>query len=286
MASPVQTAPRAIRRRRRARGEARPPLPLPMRIVVSVALPIILILLWQWTTTTSPSPFFPTPLAIVTNSYYLFLNGPASQLFFSDAFLHDGLPTILRMLAGYGIAIVSGIVIGTLIGLLRLFREVVSPVVEFLRSVPAAAVLPLFVILLGGGDGMRIAFIAYGTAWFIIINTANGVGSIHPTVLMMGKSFRVSRPKQLFTLILPGAMPQIFSGIRIASGAALIFAVISEFILASDGIGYQLVITQQRFQLLNMWSWVLLVAILGLLFNAIIGLIESRVLAWHRLYRG
>src|SRR3546814_18040522 len=82
------------------------------------------------------------------------------------------------MVIGFLIGAVWGVVVGTAMGLNRAARETVTPIVEFLRSIPATATLPLFIILLGGGDDMRIAFIAYGVSWFVLLNTASGVGSV------------------------------------------------------------------------------------------------------------
>src|SRR3546814_7890372 len=116
------------------------------------------------------------------------------------------------MVIGFLIGAVWGVVVGTAMGLNRAARETVTPIVEFLRSIPATATLPLFIILLGGGDDMRIAFIAYGVSWFVLINTASGVGSIASTMLDMGRVFKISPARRLFSIILPGAMPKIFAG--------------------------------------------------------------------------
>ena len=189
------------------------------------------------------------------------------------------------MVRGFAIGAVWGMLIGIVMGLSRGTRETVTPSVEFLRSIPATATLPLFIILLGGDDAMRVAFIAYGVSWFVVINTASGVGSIHKTMLDLGRVFRVSPARRLFSIILPAASPKIFAGLRIASTAALLLAIVSEFMLATNGIGFLLVQAQGRFQLLDMWSWMLALAVLGLIINSLLDLVEGRVLSWHKLSR-
>jgi len=243
---------------------------------------VVLVALWQLVTIYNPSPFFPPPIAIAQNLGFLLFGGSAV---FTPVFYEDFLSTVGRMLLGYAIGAVWGVVIGTAMGLSRGARETVTPIVEFLRSIPATATLPLFIILLGGGDDMRVVFIAYGVSWFVLINTASGVGSIHKTMLDLGQVFRVHPVRRLFSIVLPAASPKIFAGLRIASTAALLLAIVSEFILASNGIGFQLIQAQGRFQLLNMWSWMLALAILGLIINFLLDFIEGRVLAWHRLSR-
>jgi len=247
---------------------------IPLAVVIGV---------WQLVTMLlPPAPFFPQPFAIFANLWKLLFGGPGGV---TKVFTDDFLTTIGRMLLGYVIGAAWGVVVGTLMGLYRYARETVSPIVEFLRSIPATATLPLFIILLGGGNDMRVVFIAYGVSWFVLINTASGVGAINKTLLDLGKVFRISPARRLFRIILPAAMPKIFAGLRIASTAALLLAIVSEFMLATDGIGYLLVQAQGRFQLLNMWSWMVALAILGLLINFLLEWIEGRVLAWHKAAR-
>ncbi|WP_291057584.1 ABC transporter permease [Herbiconiux sp.] len=251
--------------------------------LASVIVPlVVLVALWQLGTTLAPSPFFPPPVAIGQNLVALLFGGPAVV---TPVFVNDFLSTVGRMLLGYAIGCAWGVVVGTAMGLSRASRETVTPIVEFLRSIPATATLPLFIILLGGDDDMRVVFIAYGVSWFVLINTASGVGSIHRTMLDLGRVFRISPARRLFSIVLPAASPKIFAGLRIASTAALLLAIVSEFILATNGIGFQLIQAQGRFLLLDMWSWMLALALLGLLLNSLLDLVERRVLSWHRLSR-
>jgi len=242
----------------------------------------VVVALWQGAAVTSISPFFPPPLKIGANLWELLLG--RGQLV-TDAFTGDVLPTVGRTALGFAIGSAWGVLIGTAMGLSRGTRETATPIVEFLRSIPATATLPLFILLLGGGDDMRIAFIAYGVSWFVLINTASGVGTIHKTLIDLGRVFRVSPARRLFAIVLPAAMPKIFAGLRIASTAALLLAIVSEFMLATNGIGFLLIQAQGRFQLLDMWSWMLLLAILGLLINVLLDLAERRLLSWHRFSR-
>lgn len=246
---------------------------------------IVLLVLWQFAATTWRSLFFVPPLTIWTNSLKLFFGGSPETLFLTPAITVDLAATLGRMLIGFLLGSVVGIVAGTVIGRIIAVRELTDPIVEFLRSIPATATLPLFIILLGAEDGMRIAFIAYSVMWFVLINTASGVASIHRTLLDTGKAFRVPRAKVFFRIILPAAMPKIFAGLRIGSTVALLVAVVSELMLASNGIGYRLIIAQAQFRMADLWSWIVLLAIIGFLLNTVMELIERRLLAWDRLAR-
>lgn len=238
----------------------------------------VVVVLWQIATSLFPSAFFPTPVAIMQRLVQIFTSTGETS-----AVTKDFLPSIGRMLLGFVLGSAWGVLVGVALGLSRITREVVTPVVEFLRSIPATAVLPLFIVLLGGGDDMRVIFIAYGVSWFVLINAASGVASIHKTTLDMGQIFRVSAGRRLFGIILPAAMPKIFAGLRIANTAALLLAIVSEFFLSTNGIGYQLIQSQGRFLLLDMWVWMVVLALIGLIFNAVLEGVERWALAWHRL---
>lgn len=267
------------------RQEGRSPARIALLVLNYFGPLIALILLWQWVTTAFPNKFFPPPLNIWLASQKLFFGGDASTLFLTSAITVDTAGTLYRLLAGFVLGAVFGILIGTAIGRSMVVRDLTTPIVEFLRSIPATATLPLFIILLGGEDAMRIAFIAYGVSWFVIINTAAGVSSVHVTQIEMGQIFKVSPVGVLLRIVLPASMPKIFAGLRIGITAALLLAVVSEFILATNGIGYQLVIAQSAFALRTMWAWMLLLAVIGLVLNLILELIEYLTLRWDRLSR-
>ncbi|MCC2033176.1 ABC transporter permease [Microbacterium allomyrinae] len=255
---------------------------LGLTILVLVAA----ILLWQLGTTLNPSVYFPAPSVIAAAAGALFFSGDPATLFVTDAVSVDVFSTLWRLLLGFVIGSAVGIGFGAAIGRSRALREVSDPIVEFLRAIPATATLPLFIILMGGEDAMRVAFIAYGTMWFVLINTARGVASVHPTLIDMGHIFRLPKAVVLFKIVLPAASPKIFAGLRIALTAALLLAVVSELLVATNGIGYRLVQAQASFNLVQMWAWMVALAVLGFLLNAVLEAVERRALRWDTQARG
>jgi ABC-type nitrate/sulfonate/bicarbonate transport system permease component len=246
---------------------------------------IVLVALWQFVASTWPSLFFPPPSRIWDASVKLFFSGPPESLYLGEAMTGDVAASLSRLLIGFVLGSSVGILVGSAIGRSAILREVTDPIVEFLRSVPATATLPLFIIVLGGDDGMRVAFISYAVMWFVLINTASGVAAIHPSMIDMSKSFRMSRAKVLFRVIIPAALPKIFAGLRIGATVSLLAAVVSELMLATNGIGYRLVIAQTQFKMADLWAWIVLLAVLGFLINTVMEIVERRLLAWDRLAR-
>lgn len=251
------------------------------RIAMSIALPIVLLTAWQIAGTIAPTPFIPTPAKIGEYAWKLFFAGGA-YMPPDKAWFGQGLTTIGRILLGFALGAIWGVFLGTWMGLSRLFRYTTSWVFEFLRAIPATAVLPIFIIFLGGSDAMRIAFIAYSLSLYVLINAANGVGSVDPALIMMGRSFRLSRSTIVMRIVLPAAMPQIYAGLRIGTIGATILAIVSEYFVADNGIGFQIRATATSFNLPAMWSWLVLLSVFGLALNLVVEAVERRVLGWHR----
>jgi ABC-type nitrate/sulfonate/bicarbonate transport system permease component len=118
--------------------------------------------------------------------------------------------------------------------------------------------------------------------WPILLNTADGVASVEPLLRDTGRAFRLSARDQLLRIVLPAAGPRIFAGLRISLAIAVILMVISELVATVDGIGFELVQAQSSFRTLDVWAIIVLLGIIGYGLNAVLGLVEARVLAWHR----
>jgi ABC-type nitrate/sulfonate/bicarbonate transport system permease component len=195
-------------------------------------------------------------------------------------------PSLARLLAGWGVAIVVGVTVGTLIGLSARARDVVGPVLHFLRAIPPPALLPLFIVLLGIDDPMKVAMIAFGVVWPIVLNTADGVGSVDPLQRETARLFRIGVRDELTRIILPAASPRIFAGLRVSLSIAVILMVISEMVATLNGVGFELVQAQRTFRTLDVWATILLLGIIGYALNALLGVAEGRVLRWHRASTG
>lgn len=241
---------------------------------------VVLVGLWQLAAVTWPSNFFPPPSEIGTRMYELWLSaGP--PVFFTPAVAEDIVPSLGRMCAGWAIAAVVGILAGVAIGRSRLLRDATAPVVNFTRSIPVPALLPVFLILFGGGTSMRVLFIAFGTVWPVLLNTIDGVRTVEPIQLETAQAFGLSRRARFRRVVIPAAMPKIMAGLRIATAYALILMVLSELTAASDGIGHEIASAQRYFQLTDLWAGIVLLALVGFVLNLAFRSVESRALRWH-----
>jgi ABC-type nitrate/sulfonate/bicarbonate transport system permease component len=238
---------------------------------------------WQLATAWHHSLFFPTPLQIGERAWALWLSGPPSHLFLTDAVFRDILPSIGRMLSGWVIAVVVGVLAGGIVGRSRKLYDFFDPILQFLRALPGPALIPAFIILFGTETTMRITLIAFGSIWPVLLNTIEAVGTIDPVQLDTARCFRLPRNARALKIILPAAMPKIMAGAKVALSLSVILMVVSEFVASTSGIGYEILNAQMTLLLTDLWCGILLLAFLGFTLNAAFGVLERHCLAWHRL---
>jgi ABC-type nitrate/sulfonate/bicarbonate transport system permease component len=231
-----------------------------MLIGVEVAVPVVVVaILWFWSAG-SDVYYFP-PLKTVLQTF--------KDTWLFERVGSDVVPSLVRLFFGYFIAVAVGVAGGVALGMSPVLRRVAAPIVEFLRA-------------LGVGNDSKIFVIAFVCLWPILLNAVDGVSGVDPTLTDTGRVYRIAGRDRLTHVVLPAAAPQIFAGMRTSLSLALILMVISEMVASSNGIGYFVLQSQRSFAIPEMWSGIILLGILGYLFNAVFLLVERRVLAWHR----
>ena len=235
-----------------------------------------LLVTWQLVTVAVDDPVsWPTFTDVVARFWHRWASDP-------EAWTQSLLPSLARLLAGWLAAVVVGVVLGTVIGLSGWVRDVTQPVLAFMRAIPPPALLPLFIVLLGIGDSMKVAMIGFGVVWPILLNTADGVGSVEPLQRDTWRAYRIGAGDRLRRIILPAATPTIFAGLRVSLSIAVILMVVSEMLATVNGVGFELVQAQRTFRSIDVWATIVLLGVIGYGLNAVLGLIERPVLRWHR----
>jgi ABC-type nitrate/sulfonate/bicarbonate transport system permease component len=241
-------------------------------IAVEIVTPVVLLaLIWGYTAG-AESYYFP-PLGDVLTAF--------KDTWLFERFSEDVIPSVTRLGAGYAIAVVIGIALGVVLGQRPTLRRMATPVIEFLRAIPAPALIPFAILVLGVENDAKIFLIAIVCVFPILLNTIDGVAGVEPTLLDTSRVYRVSAADRLRYVVLPAAAPQIFAGMRTSLSLSLILMVISEMVASTNGIGYFILQSQRSFAITEMWSGILLLGLLGYLFNAAFTILERRVLAWH-----
>ncbi|HEV8021994.1 MAG TPA: ABC transporter permease [Candidatus Lustribacter sp.] len=200
---------------------------------------------------------------------------------FSPTFHQQAVPSLYRMAVGYFCASVIGICIGITIGSFKRIYQLLDPVLQFWRAIPATAIIPVGILLIGIGDQMKMVVICFGAMWPILINSADGARLVPTERLDTARIFGLSNFETLIRVIVPSATPMIAAGMRTGLSIAFIMIVVSEMIGSTDGLGYYILQAQRTFAIPEMYGGILLLAILGFLLNTGFVQIERRVLAWH-----
>ncbi|MFC6085385.1 ABC transporter permease [Sphaerisporangium aureirubrum] len=240
---------------------------------------------WEVGTRQAESVYFPPPSQIAVRMYEAWLTGPAHRLFLTDAALDTFGPSLGRLFGGWLLACLVGVALGVAVGRSRVLADYIDPVIEFCRAVPPAALIPLFIVLFKTSTQMQVATIVYGVIWPILINTIDGARYVDRGHTDSAQVFGVRGARRLVRVVLPSAAPKIFAGLRLSLSLAVVLMVVSELVASSDGIGYQLMYTQQTFDMSAMWGSIVVLAILGYALNTFFLFAEKHILSWHRRAR-
>ena len=240
--------------------------------LLEILVPLSLVVIIWFASAASETYYYP-PLSDIFKAF--------RELWIFERMGSDVLPSLQRLFAGYTVAVVAGVVLGLVLGRVRVLRTMTAPMVEFLRAIPPTALIPITMLVFGVGDGGKVFLIAIACLWPILLNTIDGVSGVEPTLAETGRVYRIRRIDQLRSVVLPAAAPQIFAGMRTSLALAVILMTVSEMVASSNGIGYFVLQSQRTFAIVDMWAGILLLGIIGYTLNAIFVLIENRVLAWH-----
>jgi len=243
-----------------------------LRLLFVVALPALLVVVWWFASAGSTDVYWP-PLRTILETF--------PEVWTGERLRSDVLPSLLRLAAGYTLAAVAGVVLGTVIGSYRRVRAVCEPVLEFLRAVPPPVLIPVITLFAGIDDTMKITVIASGCVWPVLLNTVEGVRAVDPVLTETARSYGITGAARLRAVVLPSAGPQIFAGLRQALSVAIILMVISEMSAASNGLGFTIVQFQRGFAIPDMWTGILVLGLLGFVLSVLFQFVERRVLGWY-----
>jgi len=189
--------------------------------------------------------------------------------------------SLSRLAAGFVLGTFAGIVVGLAIGLLSLARSAGVPLIAALFPIPKIALLPLFIVWFGIGEASKVATIAFGAFFPVAVATYGGVDGVDRSLIRMAQSFGLPAAAIVRKIVLPGALPAILSGLRIAASIAIILIVAAEMIGANTGIGAFILAAGNLMQTDQLVAGVLVLSLLGLVIAALIGAAERYLLRWR-----
>jgi NitT/TauT family transport system permease protein len=233
-----------------------------------------LIALWQLGDSLGliPTLFLPAPADIAITLYHLTISGELwKQLSVSLA----------RLAVGWIIGTVFGIGLGLAVGLWSALRSPGMAVVSALFPIPKIALVPLFIIWFGIGEGSKIITLAFGVFFPTVIATAGGVDNVPRSLIRMAQSFGLSHWAIVRKVVLPAALPAILNGFRVTASIAIVLLVAAEMIGADLGIGAFVLSAGNLYDTDNLLAGIVVLSVLGLVVSWMIGWAERRLLAWR-----
>jgi sulfonate transport system permease protein len=240
-------------------------------LLLGLWLPVVIVVVWWYTSSDSKSLFFP-PLRNILRQFrelWLFKN-TRSQL----------VPSLEHLAGGLAIAAGVGIVVGVFLWAVPGVRAFLSPLFNFFRSLPAPALIPGFIAVLGIGARMEVAVIAVGCVWPVLLSTMDGLAGADRLLRETAQVYHLPTSRTIWSVMLRSASPQIAAGLRTALQSGIVLMVVSEMLGATSGIGYFILSSQQTFDTAQMWSGMIALGIVGTLLNLLFITIERRALKW------
>jgi NitT/TauT family transport system permease protein len=244
------------------------------KVFVSCIGLVILAVLWQ----VLPSehivdPTFVTPFNQVCSTWWHMLQ---DGVLWSNTRI-----SLLRGGVGFGAALILGVPLGLLIGANRWLATLLNPVLDVARNTAPLALLPVFILVIGIGETTKFVFIAYSCLFPILLNTISAVKTVDPLLVKSARAVGFNQFRIFQKVVLPASVPQIFSGIRLSAGYALLVLIAAELVGANSGLGFLITNSEQNFQTPMMYAAIITVTAIGVLLNFVLLKIERHFSTWR-----
>ena len=245
--------------------------------------PLAVLLLWHLAATLGwvDPHFVPAPLTVLKTLQEWMFGAAAGMPYSGTWFLHAG-NSAYRVFGGFAIAAVVGVALGSLIGWFRLVSDLLDPIIQMMRPVPITAWVPFAVIFFGIRDGSALFLIALGAFFPIVVNTAAGVAGTPRLLVRAGRMLGIRPYMLLPRVVLPAAMPFIFTGLRLGIGLAWVLVIVAEMLAVKSGLGFAMWDAYYFLRMDIIIAAMLSVGVLGFLSDLAIRLVGRWVLRWSR----
>jgi len=246
-----------------------------IEIVLTISAPLILLLIWELLSRTNRIDpiFWPPPST---------LWGTFAKMATDGRLIDDVRVSTIRILAGFAIGAIPGVLLGLAMGLFWPVRVFLMPIATAVYAIPKIAVLPLVIIAFGTGEESKLAIVALSIFFLVVLNTMSGVLTIDPSYQDVAHNFGASKFELFYTVAFPGALPAIFTGLRLALGFALIVIVGTEFISQSSGVGQLVWESWQTLAIKKMYVGLIVIGLMGWLFTFGLDLLGRLVIPWRQ----
>jgi NitT/TauT family transport system permease protein len=245
-----------------------------IEVILTIAAPLLVLGIWEVLARAGQLDpiFWPAPSTLWET---------LQDLIAEDDLLGDIQITLLRILGGFLLGAIPGVALGLAMGLFWPVRVFFMPLAAAIYAVPKIAVLPLVIIAFGIGETSKLVIVAISIFFLVVLNTMGGVLAIDPSYRDVARNLGASRLELFTTIALPGALPSIFTGLRLALGFALIVIVGTEFLSPGRGVGYLIWESYQTLQIKAMLIGLIVTGLMGWALTLLIDVVERIAIPWR-----
>jgi NitT/TauT family transport system permease protein len=247
--------------------------------LIRIVVPVLLLLGWWADTTFRPGGLIPSPQDVGTALWDLAFGGINDDAF-SQMLLIDTIASASRVYGAFLLAAALALPLGMLIGRLEIVKELLEPTLQILRPVPVTAWLPLSMIIFGLGPSSAFFLVALGAFYPILVNTIFAVRSVEPRLFEAALMLGVSQAQLFPKVVLPAALPGIFTGLRLGLGFAWVVIVVGEMTGVQTGLGAMIMDARQLSRTEIVIAGMAVIGVIGYLSDQAVVAIGRRLLAW------
>ncbi len=243
------------------------------RLLIYTMSPAVLFVVWEICARVGlmDQRFFPAPSTIF---YHLLYVSP------DEGIVTDVLYSVYRIAVGYIVGCILGVMLGVGMGLSKVLRLIFYPLIIVTYPIPKIAVLPLIMLIFGIGDLSKIVVVAIGSFFLVLMNTLHGVDSLAQIYHDVASVYKIERRRYIMKIVIPGSLPSIFTGLKLAIGYSLVIVVAAEFSGADKGIGYLIWQSWETFSIKSMYAGIFVIGLLGFIFSYTLDVLERKLIPW------
>jgi NitT/TauT family transport system permease protein len=244
-----------------------------IELILTFSAPLIILAIWEALSRTERIDplFWPPPSSLWDTSV---------RLVRDQGLLTDIRVSLVRILGGFLLGAIPGVILGLAMGLYWPVRVFFMPIASAIYAVPKIAILPLVIIAFGIGETSKLVIVALSIFFLVVLNTMSGVMEIDRSYRDVARNFGANKRQLVLTVALPGALPSIFTGLRLALGFSLIVIVGTEFLAAKQGVGHLIWESYQTLAIKKMFVGLIVVGIMGWALTLLLDLLERIALPW------
>jgi NitT/TauT family transport system permease protein len=239
---------------------------------------LVLIVSWALLSTSGilPAGYLPTPSEISEDFRLLATNGYKGVSLLGHIEI-----SLFRALSGFCLGVLFGVPLGLLTGFTKTGNAIVSPVMAFLRPIPPIAFIPMVVLYFGLGEMGKVVLIFWTAFNYVHVNAHSGAANVPLAYMRAAKSLGLTRWQQFVRVIFPAAIPQIFTGLRVAMALSWAVVVAAELTGAQEGLGYMISDAALTFRIPTVFIGIAIIGAIGLALNLAIEFLETRIVHWR-----